>query len=429
MINISRLYCGVGSRSDSLRYGEGGGLRSAAERRPVVVWNITRTCNLRCLHCYSDSEVRRYPGELTGEEARAVLQDLLVFDVPAVLLSGGEPLTRPDLFELAQYAKSLGLRLTLSTNGTLITEGIAAEIKEAGFTYVGISLDGMGEVNDRFRGVTGAFARTVRGFRHLKAVGQRVGLRMTLTRHTVADLPRIFDFIEREEIDRACFYHLVPSGRARNLLLEQPPLLPRSIYHVVPSPQGRRAPGEDLSPEESRRALDIILARTEDLHKRGKAVEILTVDNHVDGVYLYLTLRERDPERAEHVHRLLAWNGGGMYSSGVGIGCIDFQGNVHPDQFWMHYTLGNVRERSFSEIWQDTTDPILQGLRNRRAYIAGRCAGCQWFDLCGGSLRVRADLVTGDPWAPDPACYLTNEEIGREMAPVVGAPPREGDVR
>jgi len=398
LINISKLYCGDASTSDWLRYGEGptphgrGGKeavpRSAAERHPVVVWNSTHACNLRCLHCYTDSDQRTHRDELTTDEARVMLRDLAEFGVPALLMSGGEPLLRHDLFELADFARGIGLHCTLSTNGTLITEELARRIRETGFTYVGISLDGINEVNDHFRGIKGAFERAMRGFRNGVAVGQRVGLRMTLTRHNFNDLDRIFDFIEAEKIDRACFYHLAYSGR------------------------GSKLKPDDLAPAETRHALDRILARTEDFHLRGLRKEILTVDNHVDGVYLYLKLREKDPERAEEVRARIRWNGGGLYSSGVGIGAVDWAGNVHPDQFWIHYSFGNVRRRPFSEIWMDTSDPLMKGLKDRRSHIRGQCRACRYFDACGGALRVRADAIYGDPWAWDPACYLTDEEIG-----------------
>lgn len=401
MISISKLYCGGTADSDGLRYGHGGqgpavgagqppAPRTAAERRPVTVWNVTRTCNLRCIHCYTDSEARKYPDELSLDEGKTLIRDLAAFQIPALLFSGGEPLAHPDLFALVAAARASGLRPTLSTNGTLITDETARRIKAAGFTYVGISLDGVGAVNDRFRGMAGAFDRAVRGFKACVAAGQRVGLRLTLTRHNYANLHQVFDFIEREKIDRACFYHLVYAGR------------------------GETIAGEDLSREETRHALDIILERTEDFHRRGLAKEILTVDNHVDGIYLYLKLRERDPGRADQVLKLLTWNGGGLYSSGVGIADIDFQGNVHADQFWMHYTFGNVRQRPFSRIWTDTSDPLMAGLKNRRAKIKGRCAPdvCRWFEACGGALRVRADLYYGDPWAPEPACYLSDDEVG-----------------
>ena len=401
MISVSKLYCGGTAESDGLRYGHGGQgpqvgpgapptSKTAAERRPVTVWNVTRTCNLRCIHCYTDSDAKKYSGELTTEEGKTLIRDLADFAVPALLFSGGEPLARPDLFDLVEHARSLGIRPTLSTNGTLITDDTARQIKRAGFTYVGISLDGIGEINDRFRGVGGAFDRAVRGFKACVGVGQRVGLRLTLTRHNFANLHGIFDFIEREHVDRACFYHLVYAGR------------------------GGQIADDDLSREETRQAIDVILERTEDFHRRGLNKEILTVDNHVDGIYLYLKLRDKDPARAEQVLKLLTWNGGGMYSSGVGIGDIDFQGNVHADQFWMHYAFGNVRQRPFGRIWTDTSDPLMAGLKDRRAKIKGRCAPgiCRWFDACGGAMRVRADLVHNDPWAPEPACYLTDEEIG-----------------
>lgn len=399
MIGITTLYAGANTPSDGLRYGrqrmEGvraGDVvtmnppRTAAERRPVVIWNVGRQCNLHCVHCYSDSENRQYTGELTTNEGKALIDDLAGFGIPVLLLSGGEPLMRPDLFELIAHARSRGVRVTLSTNGTLITPEVAARLRALEVSYVGISLDGIGATNDMFRGHKGAFDKAMAGFRSCKAVGQRVGLRMTLTRRNARDLDQIFDFIEAEQIDRACFYHLVYSGRGSS--------------------------ADELTPADARAAIDTVLRRTKDFAERGIRKEIFTVDNHADAPYLYLRLREENSERAEEVLSLLQWNGGGLYSSGVGVADIDFLGNVHPDQFWMHHTLGNVRERPFSEIWQDTSDPLLAGLRDRAPLLKGRCGACQWKDVCGGSFRVRADQVFNDPWAEDPGCYLTDEECG-----------------
>lgn len=399
MIGITRLYADRNTPSDGLRYGrqrlEGVRARdvvtttpspTAAERKPVVVWNVGRRCNLHCVHCYSDSANRAYAGELTTDEGCALIRDLAQFGIPVLLLSGGEPLLRPDIFELIAEARAVGLRTTLSTNGTLITPNVAERIRAYGVSYVGISFDGIGATNDRFRGHKGAFAEAMAGLRNCKAVGQRVGLRMTLTRRTCEDLDSIFDFIEAEGIDRACFYHLVYSGRGNS--------------------------ADDLAPEIARAAVDSILRRTRDFADRGIAKEIFTVDNHADGPYLYLRLLGEDPARAAEVLDLLRWNGGGLNSSGVGIADIDFLGNVHPDQFWMSHTLGNVRERAFGSIWQDLSDPILAGLRNRAPLLKGRCGACQWKDVCGGSFRVRALQVHGDPWAEDPGCYLTDQECG-----------------
>ena len=393
MVNITKLYCGTDQPADNLRYGHGQGApKSASERKPIVVWNVTRTCNLRCVHCYSDSFAQRYPGELTIEQATGVIDDLAAFGVSALLFSGGEPLVRPDLFDLMQYATQKGLRVTLSTNGTLIDEPIAQWLHEVGLTYVGISLDGIGETNDLFRGKKGAFDGAVRGMRNCRAVGQKVGLRLTLTRRNCMDLHDIFNFIEAEDIQRACFYHLVYSGR------------------------GNAA--DELTTAEIRRAMDIILERTLAFHERGLKKEILTVDNHADNAYLYLKLHEREPERAEEVYKLMKWNGGGANSSGIGIGNIDTQGNVHPDQFWQTATLGNVKQRPFSEIWSDNSIPLLAGLRNRLPLLKGRCATCRFKEICGGSFRVRAFQVHGDPWAADPACYLSDNEIATEQPEV-----------
>lgn len=375
MLNVTELYCGTESRRDSLR--------------PVVVWTMTRRCNLKCLHCYTDSENRCYPGELTMEEAVRMLDDLATFKIPALLLSGGEPLMHPDFFGIAQYAKMRGLRLTLSTNGTLITQDIAKRIAALGPTCVGISFDGLYGVNDRFRGMDRAFRKALGGLIRLKELGQRVELRFTLTRRNIESLPGIFEMVEREKIDRVCFSHLVYAGRGRHLV------------------------EDDLSPAQVRQAIDTILRKTRELVQRGWPGEVLTVDNPVDGVFILMTLLAEGHEaQAEKAYQGLTWNGGGASSSGVGIAHIDAQGNVHPDPFWQEVIFGNVKERPLSQIWQDESLPMLKDLRNRLPLLKGRCAACQWKPLCGGAFRVRAQFAHGDPWASDPACYLTDEEIG-----------------
>jgi len=399
MIDIGKLYCGGQSTGDGLRYGTEAGADAhgnrpharqalASERRPIVVWSTTRTCNLKCVHCYTDSDNVKYSGELSTDEGLSMIDDLASFNIPSLLFSGGEPLMRKDLFTLIERASTRGIRPVISTNGTLIDREAARRIKDSGITYVGISLDGMEETNDTFRGVKGAFSKAMNGFEHCVAVGQRVGLRLTLTEHNYRDLHRIFDFIEKEQINRACFYHLVYSGR------------------------GKAINTDDLTHRESRDAMDIIMARTKDYFERGLDINILTVDNHADGVYIHLKLLKENPAKAQEVRELLAWNGGGAHSTGVGIGNIDFTGNVHPDQFWQDYTLGNIRARSFGDIWMDESDPLMKGLKHKADYLKGRCRLCAHRDLCTGAMRVRAYRTFNDPWAPDPQCYLTDEEIG-----------------
>ncbi|EGO65110.1 putative heme d1 biosynthesis radical SAM protein NirJ1 [Acetonema longum] len=389
MISVTKLLFNMEYFGDSLRYTKGAKDAvhgTALGSGPVVVWNSTRTCNLKCAHCYMESDARKYQGELTTEEARRFIDDLADFKVPVLLFSGGEPLIRPDFFELAGYAASKGIRPTLSTNGTLITGETARRIKDIGIGYVGISLDGLREVNDKFRGKEGAFQAAMEGIQNCVAAKQRVGLRFTINSHNFAELDKIFDFIEEENIDRVCFYHLVYSGRGNQMIKE------------------------DVSPEESRRAMETIIRRSMDFEERGLKKEILTVDNHCDGVYLYLRTIKKDPEKADKIKELIGLNGGNR--SGIAFAEVDPLGYVHPDQFTQHITFGNVRERKFGDIWTDLSHPILAGLKNRKPLLKGRCAKCRFLNYCNGNFRTRAEAVTGDFWASDPACYLTDEEIG-----------------
>ncbi len=310
-----------------------------------------------------------------------------------MLFSGGEPLLRPDLFILIERASALGIRPVVSTNGTLIDERAAERLRDAGARYVGISLDGMRETNDRLRACNGAFDRALAGLRHCRRLGIKVGLRFTMMRHNAAEIDDIFSLVRDENIPRLCFYHLVYAGRASHLI------------------------HKDLDHEGTRRAVDRIIDRTADLYAEGRTPEVLTVDNHADGPYLYLRLVRENHPRAEEALRLLRANGGN--ASGSRIAAVGWDGSVHPDQFWRHVSLGNVTERPFSKIWADGAHPLLDALRNRQAHLKGRCARCRFLDACGGNFRVRAETVTGDLWAPDPACFLTDEEIGVAANPEV----------
>ena len=398
MINITRLWTGNQQPADHLRYGVSAAgtcaPSSARKRKPIVVWNITRTCNLRCVHCYADSHAEIYPGELTLEQCCAVIDDLADYGASALLLSGGEPLLHPHLQELLKRASSRGLKVTISTNGTRITPEWAHLFKEVGVAYVGISLDGIGSVHDQFRGVPGAFDAAIRGFRLCEEVGQKTGLRLTLTRNNVQCMPQILDYIERENIPRVCFYHLVPMGRGVDVAA--------------------------LHPDESRAALDMLIARVEKWHAAGSNRELLTVTQPADGVYLLLRqLKEKNP-LAQQTLRLLTWNGGGANSSGRGIANIDTQGCIHPDQFWQQLTLGNVKDTPFSRIWepadQSAAADQLRELRGsddpaeRQQKLSGPCATCKLFSLCGGGYRTRAAIANGHWYGSDPACYLSLDE-------------------
>ncbi|MFO7986068.1 MAG: 12,18-didecarboxysiroheme deacetylase [Desulfatiglandaceae bacterium] len=391
MIGISKLYCGTVEPSDALRYGRRSQdlpshlLQFSKDKKPVVVWNITQACNLNCIHCYARAVETTHQKELTHEQGLALIDDLAQFGAPVVLFSGGEPLMRQDLVDLASHVVQQGMRAVISTNGTLITPEKARELKAVGLSYVGISLDGMETVHDRFRGKKGAFKDAIAGITHCQEVGLKVGLRFTINRLNVTEIPHIFDLLERRNIPRVCFYHLVYAGRGTGLV------------------------DEDLDHQSTRKAVDLIMDRTKDLHNRGVDKEVLTVDNHADGPYVYLRMQKENDPRADEVYQLLKMNEGN--SSGRGIGCISWDGSVHADQFWRHYSFGNILERPFSHIWSDLSNPLMAKLKEKQLHVNGRCQRCRWLDVCAGNFRVRAEAVTGDIWGEDPACYLTEDEI------------------
>lgn len=391
MIGISKLYCGQVEPSDALRYARHSGklpshlLQFSADKKPVVVWNMTRRCNLKCVHCYAQAEGESGTDQISTAQAKVMIDDLAAYGAPVMLFSGGEPLVRQDLTELAQYATSKGMRAVISTNGTLITKEKAKELKEVGLSYVGVSLDGGEATHDNFRAVPGSFQKALRGLEFCKEEGIKVGLRFTINKRNAAEVPEIFKILREREIPRACFYHLVYSGRGSELIKE------------------------DLDHAETRAVVDLIMDETRACFDAGMPKEILTVDNHADGPYLWMRMQREDPVRAAEVFELLQFNEGN--STGRGIACISWDGQVHADQFWRNHTFGNVLERPFSEIWDDPNIELLHKLKDKRPHVKGRCARCKFLNICGGNFRARAEAFHGDIWAEDPACYLTEEEI------------------
>lgn len=387
IISFSKLLLGKSHFGDRLRYNKdskGSGQGATTTMGPVVVWNCTQTCNLKCQHCYAGAILTKTPQEMSTLAAKKMFDSLVSYKVPALLISGGEPLLRKDIWELLEYAKQIGLRTVISTNGTLIDLATAQKIKSLAVSYVGISLDGLEQINDEFRGVKGAFARTLQGIKNCQKVGQKTGLRLSLSKNTIKDLPAIFDLIESEKIARVCFYHLVYSGRGEQLV------------------------ATDLTAQEKRETLDYIIAKTLEFEQKGLETEILTVDNHCDGIYLYKYMQERDLNKATEIFKLLSLNGGNR--SGSAIGAIDWQGNVYIDQFTRNECLGNVQEQDFRNIWQGLDNEFLLKLRARKDYLTGRCQVCKWLNQCNGNFRARA-LSMGNFWAADPACYFTDQEI------------------
>lgn len=353
---------------------------------PVVIWNLVRRCNLTCEHCYSISADKDFPGELSTAEIFKVMDDLHAAHVRVLILSGGEPLLHPDIFKIAKQAKELGFYIGLSSNGTLITADNIKAIAAAHFDYVGISLDGIGATHDHFRRKPGAFAASMAGIQHCQQHGIKVGVRYTMTEGNAQDFPALLKLVEDENIDKFYFSHLNYAGR------------------------GNKNRARDAQHRTTRQAMELLFQTCLDLHRRGLDKEIVTGNNDTDGPFFLHWVQQHFPDKAEHIEgKLRQWGGN---ASGVNVANIDNLGVVHPDTMWWHIPLGDVKTQAFSHIWNDSANPLLVGLKQHPRKLEGRCGLCRHLPICNGSSRVRAEQITGNPWAEDPACYLTDDEIG-----------------
>lgn len=361
---------------------------------PVVIWNLARRCNLTCRHCYSSSADRDFPGELSSAQIFAVMDDLRAFGVPVLILSGGEPLLHPDLLPIARRAKQQGFFVALSSNGTLIDAGNIGALAEVGFDYVGVSLDGLGASHDRFRRQIGAFDAALAGIRLCVAAGLKVGLRFTLTQDNAQDLPALLKLMDEEGLEKFYLSHLNYAGR------------------------GYTHRGDDAGHRITRDALELLFTTAWQDAQRGGSRDFVTGNNDADGVYLLRWLGVRRPDLTPRLAGLLEHWGGN--ASGVNIANIDSQGQVHPDSMWWDYGLGSVKERPFSAIWSDLSDPLMAGLKQRQRPLEGRCGACAHRRICNGNSRTRAWRLTGNPWAEDPGCYLTDQEIGLATQALAG---------
>lgn len=352
---------------------------------PVVIWNLLRRCNLTCKHCYATSTDTHFKGELSTEKIFSVLDDLKSFGVSVLILSGGEPLMHPDIFKISAYAKKLGFYIGLSSNGTLITDDNIEQIVAANYDYVGVSLDGMQDTHDAFRQQKGSFVEAVNGIGLCQEAGLKVGLRFTLTQDNSKDLPELLKLMDEKNIDKFYLSHLNYAGR------------------------GNKNRGRDSHSIVTREAMDLLFKTCWDDVQSGRKREFVTGNNDADGVYLLQWAEKNIPQHVEKLRQmLLRWGGN---ASGVNISNIDNLGNVHPDTMWWDYTIGNVNERAFGDIWQDTSDPLMRGLKAKNRPLEGRCASCKYLDICNGNSRTRAWQLTGNFWAEDPGCYLSDEEI------------------
>ncbi|MDD5064363.1 MAG: radical SAM protein [Phycisphaerae bacterium] len=379
MINISKLYCGLAGESDHLRYAQHNSFG------PVVAYNCTSRCNLNCLHCYSSSTSGLGSDELTTTEAKQLLHQLAEANCPVILFTGGEPLLRDDLFELLAEAKQLSLRTVISTNGTLIDSAAAKKLAEVGVRYVGISIDGEESFHDKFRQSNGCFKAALTGIANCQKTDLKTGLRFTITKQNAEQIPAVFDIAAEASIRRICFYHLVKAGRAKNL------------DEFI------------LTPQQTRNAIDTIIEKTGEFVQKKLVDEVLTVGNHADGPYLLLKMNAEANPLYEKAEQLLLTNGGNK--TGEKIACIGWDGSVHPDQFWRNYSLGNIKNKPFKEIWNNPAESVLNKLRNKNRFADKRCLKCKWFDLCKGNFRFLGQDPSEKNWLLEPPCYLAEEEI------------------
>lgn len=350
-------------------------LRFSAQSKPVVMWNLTAHCNLACQHCYMDAS-RDVREELSLEEGIRLVDELSEMKIPILIFTGGEPLLSRNFYALAFHAREVGLRTVISTNGTLITPEVAGLLAEAEIRYVGVSLDAASaRTHDAFRGVVGAHARALQGLKNARDAGLKTGLRITLTADNWQDVPALLNLALQEKIPRFCLYHLVPTGRGADITTR------------------------DVTPEQRRSVIRLLAEAAEEL--KGEDIEILTTDSPMDGAYL-LELLKGDP-RSDNVKKLLL-NAGGC-STGVKVANINHRGDVHPCHFMPQVVVGNVRERSFRDIWIDHPTAELQSLRDIKSRLKGACGACDYLDLCGGC-RQKAYYYHGDMLAEDPTCIL-----------------------
>ncbi|OFW00229.1 MAG: hypothetical protein A3I61_08680 [Acidobacteria bacterium RIFCSPLOWO2_02_FULL_68_18] len=354
---------------------------------PVVVWNVCRHCILRCPHCYASATSTPSPYDLTTEEARALIDRLAAAGVRVLILSGGEPLLRHDIVELAAHASAAGLRPVVSTSGVPLDARMAGALSAAGVGYVGVSLDGFAPFNDAYRGMPGAFDRASAGLAHARAAGMSTGVRLTVTQRNAGEVAPLVEWADARGVDRFYLSHLLYAGR------------------------GFRMAGDDLRPEESRALLERLFEAAERLIHRGAAIRLVTGGNDSDGPCLIAWIEARHGRRAaRRVEAVLRRRGGN--SAGERILAIDHRGRVHPDQFFTACELGDVRRQPLAEI---LAHPLREALARRETLLQGRCGVCAYKSLCRGSHRERALARFKALWAPDPACVMTDSEIGAPL--------------
>ncbi len=345
-----------------------------------IAWEITRRCNLHCVHCRSSSEleIKGHP-DFTFDEACRIIDDIASFAAPVVVLSGGEPLLRDDVFDIASYGTGKGLRMCLATNGTLVTPDICARIKEAGIKMVSLSLDGSTpDIHDNFRQQPGAFEGTVNAARLFRENGIDFLINSSFTKRNQEDIGNVYRLARQLGATAWYMFMIVPTGRGEDIMEEL------------------------VTPED----YEGILAWHYDMEKKEDQLLVRpTCAPH----YYRLRLQKAKEEGEKVEHRSLKFSTGGSKGCLAGqlIVLIDVDGNVLPCSYFP-LAAGNIRERSMKEIWEDS--PLFKELRDFDGY-KGKCGVCEYIRICGGC-RARAYAVTGDYLAEEPFCSYVPRRAG-----------------
>ncbi len=340
----------------------------------MVIWNITNDCNLSCEHCYSSSGKKEKASAIKPEHVLSAVKSLKAANVKAVILSGGEPLMSPYLFDIAKIFKDEGFAVSLSSNGTMINEENVGSIKSL-FNYVGISIDGSEKTHDGFRKKEGAYKASIKSLRLLKDNGINAGLRTSLTSYNYRDLGFIFKLAEKEGVKKIYISHLVYSGRGNNI--------------------------SEINKSIHKRISLYISGMAFNYVRNGIPISIVTGNNEPDAILLLAMFKRFYPEFYKNMHdKILNWGGN---QSGNRIINIDYSGFVKPDPFFK-YSGGNIKEKDFFEIINN--DKLFLELRQTPRKLKGRCEKCNYLRICNGGSRARAYAVYGDYFQEDPACFM-----------------------
>ncbi len=337
-----------------------------------IAWEITRRCNLRCVHCRSSSalEVKEHP-DFPTEEAFRVLDDIAGYAKPVVVLSGGEPLLRRDVFEIARYGTDKGLRMCLATNGTLVTREVCENIKTSGIRIVSLSLDGSTEeVHDDFRNEKGAFKGILNATELFRENGIEFIINSSFTRRNQEEIPKIYKLAKELGATAWYMFMIVPTGRGEEIMNE---LISKEDYEEILNWHYRMEKDEQ----------DLLVRPTCAPH------------------YYRIVLQKSKEEGGLFKRRTLKFSTGGSKGciAGQVICLIDVDGNVLPCSYFPK-AAGNLREQPFKEIWEHSE--LFRELRDFKKY-KGRCGSCEFVNVCGGC-RARAYAVHGDYLAEEPFC-------------------------